>query len=323
MIDRSEAVNLAQHVLEHGSHYPITPHDAQTLAHGVLAMDAALNVNAAVLKMADTAIRESNVPEGLAAFGPIDGNPANTSLENWFPYSAEELERLRAANVAEAGSERPPATTPAELSARLDEISAEGRGTETEGNVSDTPIADAAAIEASGNCDDDADGQAVVSIRVVRQLEKTNTALTVIGQLAIAEADAAKARIAQLEADLVEMTNDASEAIVAAAEQRDRAVKAEAERDAALKWKEAVLDACTIAFLDWDENDPRKTIADLIAWEQKIALDPQVSKEARELADAAFKKGADAARKYGSTHTNDEILTMIRAAAEQGEGQNR
>ena len=30
-------------------------------------------------------------------FGPIDGNEQNTALENWFPFSAEELKRLRLA----------------------------------------------------------------------------------------------------------------------------------------------------------------------------------------------------------------------------------
>lgn len=30
---------------------------------------------------------------------PIDGNWSNTALENWFPYSAEELERLRTENA--------------------------------------------------------------------------------------------------------------------------------------------------------------------------------------------------------------------------------
>ena len=108
MIDRSEAVNLAQHVLEHGSHYPITPHDVQTLAHGVLAMDAALNVNAAVLKMADTAIRESNVAAAGSERAPV--KPCNLS-----PECRREYPNFRA-----------PATTPEELSKRLDEISAEG-----------------------------------------------------------------------------------------------------------------------------------------------------------------------------------------------------
>lgn len=34
-------------------------------------------------------------PTVAPSFGPIDGNPNNTALENWFPISAEELERLR------------------------------------------------------------------------------------------------------------------------------------------------------------------------------------------------------------------------------------
>jgi hypothetical protein len=48
-------------------------------------------------------------------------------------------------------------------------------------------------------------------------------------------------------------------------------------------WKEAVIAACVVSHLSWDENDPHKTIANLIAWETQIALDPKVSKEARDL----------------------------------------
>jgi hypothetical protein len=34
-----------------------------------------------------------------STFGPIDGNPENTALENWFPISADELDRLQAENA--------------------------------------------------------------------------------------------------------------------------------------------------------------------------------------------------------------------------------
>lgn len=45
---------------------------------------------------------EGHMDEGVQVptLEPIDGNWSNTALGNWFPYSAEELERLRAANAA-------------------------------------------------------------------------------------------------------------------------------------------------------------------------------------------------------------------------------
>ena len=49
------------------------------------------------------------------------------------------------------------------------------------------------------------------------------------------------------------------------------------------QWKEVVIDACVVNCIGWDENDPRKTLSDLIGWEVQIALDPKVSKEAQEL----------------------------------------
>ena len=49
------------------------------------------------------------------------------------------------------------------------------------------------------------------------------------------------------------------------------------------KWKEAVLDACTVSWVEWDENDPRATLKALIAREVEWALDPQISKEAQDL----------------------------------------
>jgi hypothetical protein len=53
------------------------------------------------------------------------------------------------------------------------------------------------------------------------------------------------------------------------------------DRDA---WKNAILDA---AVVDWvyqaeHENNPRQVVNDLLCWQQKIALDPTISKEAAE-----------------------------------------
>lgn len=48
-------------------------------------------------------------------------------------------------------------------------------------------------------------------------------------------------------------------------------------------WKEAVIEACVVNHLSWDEDDPRATLRNLINWETKVALDPKVSKAAQDL----------------------------------------
>lgn len=63
----------------------------------------------------------------------------------------------------------------------------------------------------------------------------------------------------------------------------ERYLIAEATRD---DWKEAVLDACTIACIGWDELDPRKSINDLVNWHVQVALDPKVSEAAQALIDS-------------------------------------
>lgn len=55
------------------------------------------------------------------------------------------------------------------------------------------------------------------------------------------------------------------------------------------EWKDAVIDACVV---DWvlckeHETDPRRAINDLLAWVHKCALDPAISKEARDLVQRA------------------------------------
>ena len=73
-------------------------------------------------------------------------------------------------------------------------------------------------------------------------------------------------------------------------------------------WKETIIEACVVNCIPWDENDAAKTLSDLIAWENKIALDPAVSKEAHDLVERgaaqaearikALKAERDAVRKY-------------------------
>ena len=51
------------------------------------------------------------------------------------------------------------------------------------------------------------------------------------------------------------------------------------------EWKEAVIEACVVACIGWDENDPRKSLKNLLDWEVSIALDPRVSAQAQALID--------------------------------------
>lgn len=55
-------------------------------------------------------------------------------------------------------------------------------------------------------------------------------------------------------------------------------------------WKEAVIDACVIDCINWHEDDPARTIKELIEWNVRQALDPKVSKEARELVERGRKE---------------------------------
>jgi hypothetical protein len=50
-------------------------------------------------------------------------------------------------------------------------------------------------------------------------------------------------------------------------------------------WKEAVIDACIVRHLSWDDKNPRKTLSHLLAYEVQLALDPRVSQEAQNLID--------------------------------------
>jgi hypothetical protein len=48
---------------------------------------------------------------------------------------------------------------------------------------------------------------------------------------------------------------------------------------------EALVDACTCCFINYNANDPRDSLRKLIEWEIDVALDPTVSKEAQKLID--------------------------------------
>jgi hypothetical protein len=55
------------------------------------------------------------------------------------------------------------------------------------------------------------------------------------------------------------------------------------EANAKNAWKEAVIEACVVNCIGWDESNPMKSVADLISWEVQIALDPAVSSDAQAL----------------------------------------
>jgi len=78
------------------------------------------------------------------------------------------------------------------------------------------------------------------------------------------------------------------------------------------EWKDAIIDACVV---DWifakaHETDPRKAVNDLLCWQQRIALDPAVSKDAADLharineLEAAL-KAAPPVRRQEDEHKDD------------------
>lgn len=62
-------------------------------------------------------------------------------------------------------------------------------------------------------------------------------------------------------------------------------LSAEYWRREAKKWQDAVIDALVCAHIYTREHDidPKKAVHDLICWEVSVALDPRVSKKARDL----------------------------------------
>jgi hypothetical protein len=72
-------------------------------------------------------------------------------------------------------------------------------------------------------------------------------------------------------------------------ELKQRIAELERENQRLAVWRDEVIDVCIINFLDmdWDAN-PRQTLAKLIEWEVKIALDPAVSSAAQELINQGY-----------------------------------
>ncbi len=65
------------------------------------------------------------------------------------------------------------------------------------------------------------------------------------------------------------------------------------------QWRAALEEACIVSWSPIDESDPQGTLNKLIAWEQTIALDPQVSRAAAELRDTYLQRAEAAEQKAG------------------------
>jgi hypothetical protein len=53
-------------------------------------------------------------------------------------------------------------------------------------------------------------------------------------------------------------------------------------------WKEAIIQACIVNCIDWDESSAEKSLAALLKYEVETALDPRVSERAAKLASSAY-----------------------------------
>lgn len=97
---------------------------------------------------------------------------------------------------------------------------------------------------------------------------------------------ALRARLAQVEQELAQ-ANERHGHWAEMAERAHKETTARAEK--AEQFREAVIDALVVSCIYVEEHDtnPRKAINDLICWEQKIALDPAVSSNARALIERA------------------------------------
>lgn len=64
-------------------------------------------------------------------------------------------------------------------------------------------------------------------------------------------------------------------------------------------WKNALVDAavCSWIYSEKNKNNPRQMLADLMREEVIEALDPRISKDARDLEHAAYIRGFSAGRK--------------------------
>lgn len=96
------------------------------------------------------------------------------------------------------------------------------------------------------------------------------------------------------------------------------------------QWKTAVEDALVIdGIFNASHSDPRKAVADLLAWESGVALDPAVSSAASKLQDAVAEACAKVCSNYGNKNpqlsltviermTADDIAACLRAGKWRG-----
>ena len=66
------------------------------------------------------------------------------------------------------------------------------------------------------------------------------------------------------------------------------------------EWKDAIIDGLATAYIYREEHDnnPRKALADLLAWEVDVALDPQVSERAQAMIDSEREQSNINSKRY-------------------------
>lgn len=77
-------------------------------------------------------------------------------------------------------------------------------------------------------------------------------------------------------------------------------------------WKEAVIDACVINCIGWDEGDPTKTVQTLLHTEAAMAGDPKVNGEVKALIDAAYHQGLERGLR-GANETLRQAVEVLHA----------
>lgn len=133
--------------------------------------------------------------------------------------------------------------------------------------------------------------------------------------------DAKNRKVAEMTKDIAslnQMVRDSTgqgqgpiDAYVAQCEELDRLKE---ELRSTEKYKTAIEEACMIAYCEWEEGDPKKTLNNLFIWEQNVALDPRVCEEAAKLRDTykeelrLCREEADAARETVNSYKYDTAV---------------
>lgn len=93
------------------------------------------------------------------------------------------------------------------------------------------------------------------------------------------------ARIAELEDKVARLTARGIEDMQASiADMEQQLAKEQAENVKLNAWKDAIENECALCFIE-PTDDARQTLAKIIDWNQKVALDPNVSEDAAKLRD--------------------------------------